>query len=314
MRTLTAVSLATALLVPGAIVGSHAATTAAPAAEVAQAGFATPEDAATALLATLLSDEAWQIEAVIGAGGVGLLDSGDKAVDIEEVRSFIETYADRHHIVRQDDRHALLVIGPRDWTLPIPLVRDGSGWHFDTADAARRINDRRVGRNEIGAIRGLLALADAQRAYRDATGGSHDYALRLISSNNQRDGLYWPDAAAAPRSPLADLADAARARGYPLTKTDLPDSYGGYRIKLLTASGPSAPGGAKNFLSNGRLTGGFAYLAWPARYGSTGLMTFLLGPDGTIFQKNLGPRTDDIADATRTYDPDLTWSLVRVTE
>ncbi len=314
MRSLSAAALAATLLLPGAVVGTYAAPTPAPAAEVAQAGFATPEDAGTALLAALLSEEAWQIEAVIGPGGVALLDSGDKAVNIEEVRNFIETYADRHHIVRQDDRHALLVIGARDWTLPIPLVRDRSGWHFDTADAARRINDRRVGRNEIGAIRGLLALADAQRAYRDITGGSHDYALRLVSSNGQRDGLYWPDAPATPRSPLADLADAARARGYPLTRTDLPESFGGYHIKLLTASGPNAPGGAKNYLSGGRLTGGYAYLAWPVRYGSTGLMTFLLGPDGTIFQKNLGTRTDEIADATRTYDPDLTWSLVRVAD
>ena len=279
-----------------------------------QSGFPTPQDAATALLSALLSGEPWEIEAVIGAGGEALLSTGDKLADQEEVRHFIEAYADRHHIERQGDDRAVLVIGPKDWTLPIALLRDAGGWHFDAAEAARQIADRRIGRNEIGAIRGLLALADAQRAYRDTPDGPHAYALRLISTQGQRDGLYWPDAAFLPRSPLADLADAARARGYPLSPTELPDSFSGYRMRLLTAAGANAPGGTRSFLVGGRLSAGFAYLAWPVRYGTTGVMTFLLGPDGTIFQKDLGPHSDELADAMKSYDPDLTWALVRITE
>jgi hypothetical protein len=312
MRLFSALVLAAILFAPA--LAARAGAPAAQAHAEEQGSFPTPEDAATALLSALLSGQAWEIEAVIGQGGVGLLSSGDKLADQEEVRHFIEAYADRHRIVRQGDGRAALVIGPKDWTLPIPLVRDASGWHFDTADAARQITNRRIGRNEIGAIRGLLAMADAQRAYRDTPDGPHAYAMRLISANGQRDGLYWPDAAFLPRSPLAKLADAERARGYSLSPTELPESYGGYRMRLLTAAGPNAPGGARNFLVNGRLAGGFAYIAWPVRYGTTGVMTFLLGPDGSIFQKDLGARTDEIVDATKSYDPDLSWALVRVAE
>lgn len=309
MRPLAGLVLAAALLAPGTALCAETPPTA-----VEQSGFPTPEDAATALLSAVLSGETWQIEAVVGAGGVGLLSSGDKLTDQEEMRHFIEAYADRHHIERQGQGHAVLVIGPKNWTLPIPLRHDAGGWHFDTAEAARQIADRRIGRNEIGAIRGLLALANAQRAYRDTPDGPHAYALRLISAPGQRDGLYWPDAAFLPRSPLANLADTARARGYTLSATELPESYNGYKLRLLTAAGPNAAGGARSFLVSGRLTRGFAYIAWPVRYGTTGVMAFLLGPDGTIFQKDLGPHTDALAEATRAYDPDLSWTLVRIAE
>ncbi len=310
MRRIAATLLAATLLTP--LAAPRAEAPAAVAEE--QTGFPTPEDASTALLAALLSGEPWEIEAVIGVGGMGLLSTGDKAADQEEVRHFIEAYADRHRIVRQGDGHAVLVIGPKDWMLPIPLVRNANGWHFDAAEAAKLIANRRIGRNEIGAIRGLLAVADAQRAYRDTPDGPRAYALKLISTQGQRDGLYWPDAAFLPRSPLSDLADAARARGYPVTATELPESYSGYKLRLLTAAGPNAPGGARSFLVGGRLTGGYAYIAWPAHYGTTGVVTFLLGPDGSLFQKDLGPHTDELADATKTYDPDLTWALLRITD
>lgn len=308
-----ALVLTAGLLAPPAALRA-AAPAVTPATASEQAGFPTPEDAATALLAALLSGEGWEIEAVVGPGSAGLLSSGDKNADVEDMHRFIEAYADRHHIERQGDGRAVLVIGPKDWTLPIPLRHDADGWHFDTTDAAQMIADRRIGRNEFGALSGLLALARAQHAYRDTPDGPHAYALRLISSPGRRDGLFWPDAAFLTRSPLADLADALRARGYALTATELPDSYDGYKLRLLTAAGPNAPGGARSFLADGRLTGGFAYIAWPVRHGVTGLMTFLIGPDGTIFQKDLGPRTDDLADATHSYDPDLSWALVRVSK
>ncbi|HET9018029.1 MAG TPA: DUF2950 family protein, partial [Acetobacteraceae bacterium] len=260
------------------------------------------------------SGEPWKLAAVVGTGGVGLLGSGDKPIDQEETRHFIEAYADRHHIERTGDSRATLVIGPKDWPLPIPLVRDAAGWHFDAAAAARQVTDRRIGRNEIGAIRGLLALAEAQRAFHDAPDGPHTYALKLVSAHGQHNGLFWPEAANQPRSPLADVANLARAHGYVLSPTELPESYDGYHLRLLTAAGPNAPGGARSFLDGGHLTGGFAYLAWPVRYGATGLMTFLLGPDGTLFQKDLGPRTDDAADTMKTYDPDLGWTLLKLEE
>jgi len=279
-----------------------------------QIGFPAPEDAGTALLSALLSGESWKVEAVIGPGALALLDSGDKAVNLEEIRLFIESYADHHHIVRTGDDRAVLVIGANDWPLPIPLRKDRAGWHFDANDAARQIAARRIGRNEIGAIRGLLALTAAQHAFFTAQDGPHAYAAKLIGTTGRRDGLYWPDSAKLPRSPLADVADAERARGYTLAATDLPESFGGYHLRLLTAAGQSAPGGARSFLEGGRLSAGFAYVAWPVRYGVTGVTTFLLGPDGMIFQKDLGNDTDGAVAEMRTYDPDLTWALVKVAE
>ena len=309
MRRLAILALAGALFAP---IAARAATPPPPA-PPPTTGFPTPGEAATALLAALLSGESWKIAAVIGPAAGGLLSTGDRAIDQEEIRNFIEAYADRHHIARTGADRAVLVIGAQDWPLPIPLRRGPAGWHFDATDAAQQILDRRIGRDEIGAIRGLLAIAAAQRSFLVAA-GSHGYATRLVSTAGRRDGLYWPDSAKLPRSPLADVADADRARGYALTATEVPESYGGYRIRLLTAAGENAPGGAHSFLEGGRLERGFAYVAWPVHYGETGVMTFLLGPDGTVFQKDLGTGTDAAVAELRSYDPDLSWTLVKVKE
>lgn len=313
MRLRIAIALAALLLLPAAAPPATPPHPPPPPAPPLPGGFPTPEDAGTALLAALLSGEAWKIDAVIGPGAEGLLDTGDLAVNREQVRHFIAAYADRHRVRFVGKDGAVLVIGAQAWPLPIPLRRDAAGWHFDTAGAAREILARRIGRNEIGAIRGLRALAAAQRRFHDtAAKAPPAYATRLVGSPWREDGLYWPDSMKRPRSPLADVADAERARGYALSATEVPESYGAYRLRLLTAAGPNAPGGARSYLAHGRLTEGFAYIAWPVRYGVTGVMTFLLGPDGTIFQKDLGPGTNGAVTELRSYDPDLSWALVQV--
>ncbi len=261
--------------------------------------FPTPQDAATALLSALLSDDTWQLDAVIGPGAAGLLRSGDHVVDKEDQRQFILDYADRHRIDTPAPGHAVLVIGPHDWPFPIQMAEGPGGWHFDTLSAAMEIQDRRIGRNERGAIHALAAIVTAQTRYHDMDDGPHTYAARIFSTAKQHDGLYWT---APPESPLAKLVMTAQAEGYALAPADLAGSFAGYQLRLL----PSAKG--QSFLVKGRLESGFAYIAWPTRYGQTGVMTFLVGPDGQVRQRDLGAHTTELAATVHDFAPDAFWT------
>ncbi len=272
--------------------------------DLAAPDFAAPEDAATAMLAALLSGEAWKMNAVLGPGGAALLHGADRTVEQEEVRRFILAYADRHRIERTDtrpDARAVLVVGPRDWPFPVPLLASAGGWRFDVAAGAAEVLNRRIGRNELGAIRALAAIAAAQARFRERADGPHSYAWRLFSAPAQHDGLFWP---APPPSPLAGLISSVQGRGYALYPWEVPGSYRGYRLRLLLS------GGGHSYVAAGHLASGFAYVAWPARYGETGVMTFLLGPDGRLRQRDLGPRTAALAKAIHSFDPDAGWSVV----
>ena len=211
----------------------------------------------------------------------------------------------------------VLKVGNDNWPLPIPLVEADGRWHFDTEAGAQELIDRWIGRNEIAAIRTCLAYVDAQKAFFAFTNqnGAAQYAQRLLSSPGQYDGLYWPAAKGVPDSPLEPLIAQAREDGYPVdSNAPGPRPYQGYYFRILTGQGPNTPEGARNYVSNGRMTNGFALIAWPASYGVSGIMSFVVNQDGIVFQKDLGPETAAIAATTKLFDPDLSWEKVELVD
>ena len=247
---------------------------------------------------------------------VGVAGTATRHADQELQQLFITLY-DQKHAIQTSAGHAELDIGPDDWPLPIPIVESNGGWTFDTKAGEQTIVDRRIGRNELRAIHTLLACVDAQRDYferaRQAT-GTGVYATRLLSTPGHQDGLYWRVAEGATESPLGPLVDAAQEAGY-LGESGGGDliPYEGYYFHILTAQGPNSDGGAKNYIQSGRMTGGFALVAWPARFEASGIMTFIIGPNGDVYQKDLGPDTARIAAAMTTFDSDLTWAHIMLT-
>ena len=279
-----------------------------------QRTFASAEDAANAFVTALRNHQEADLRAILGPEADRILDSGDAHADEELHQRFLGLYDAKHSIEKKGPGHAELDAGPDDWPLPIPLVEKDGRWTFDTAAGAQTIVDRRVGRNELSAIRTLLASVDAQHAYFDLIKqqiGRGVYTTRFISTPDHHDGLYWPVAAGEPESPLGPLIEAAQEAGYPGELIgEKPIPYEGYNLRILTAQGPNGDGGARSYMQSGHLTGGFALVAWPAVYESSGIMTFIAGPDGDVYQKDLGPETASIAATMSAFDPDLTWSRV----
>jgi hypothetical protein len=278
--------------------------------------FASPEEAVAAFVAALRDHQETDLRAILGPGADRVVNSGDKYADRELHDRFVALYDEKHAIAETSPGHAELDVGPNDWPLPIPLVETNGRWAFDTKAGEQTIVDRRIGRNELMAIRTLLASVDAQHDYFELAkqqNPSGVYATRLISTPGQHDGLYWPTAEGEPESPLGPLIDAAQDAGYPGELVGgKPIPYEGYYFRILKAQGPNADGGAKSYIRSGRMTDGFALIAWPARFESTGIVTFIVGPDGEVFQKDLGADTAHAAAAITTFDPDLTWARVAV--
>jgi len=281
-----------------------------------QRNFASPEEAVAAFVAALRDHKEADLRAILGPEADRVLDSGDKYADQELHNRFVALYDEKHAIDQKPGR-AELEVGPDDWPMPIPLVENNGRWTFDTKAGAQTIVDRRIGRNELSAIRTLLAAVDAQHDYSDLVKqakGSGEYATRFLSTPGHRDGLYWPVAEGETESPLGPLIDTAQEAGYPGELVGgKPIPYEGYFFRILKAQGPNADGGAKNYMQSGRMTGGFALVAWPAVFESSGIMTFIVGPDGDVYQKDLGPETSRIAARMTTFDPDLSWARVAVT-
>jgi hypothetical protein len=274
-----------------------AATLAIAAPAHAQKAFPTPEAAADALIDGIARHDPDAVNTVLGADYKRYIPMDDTSA--EDRTNFLAAWARNHKVVTTGDR-AMVEVGTHGWTMPIPLVKTGAGWSFDTRAASEEMRIRRIGRNELAAIQVVLAYVDAQREYaaRDWDGdGARSYAMRNLSTPGKRDGLYWASLPGEPESPLGPAFADARP-GQP---------YHGYAFRILTAQGPSAPGGAKSFVKNGRMTEGFGLIAWPAKYDYTGVMTFIVSQDGVVYEKDLGPNTATAAAAIKSFNPDSSW-------
>jgi hypothetical protein len=283
-----------------------------------QSTFTSPEDAADTLARAARSDDVTALRAIFGTMSDKLLFSGDRIADRAQLQRFATAYDEKHALSQDGDGRIVLSVGANDWPLPMPIVRDGTSWRFDTQAGAQEIIDRRVGRNELYTIRVLLAYVDAQKdffARKASQTGRGYYAERLMSTPGQQDGLYWPTSADEEDSPFGPLVEQAEAEGYPgEVSSGKPIPYQGYYFRVLKAQGPNAPGGAMDYIHSGRMTTGYALLAWPAGYGASGIMTFEVNQDGIVFQRDLGVGTDGMAAKIKQYDPDLNWTQVRVSE
>ncbi|HSB58539.1 MAG TPA: DUF2950 domain-containing protein, partial [Methyloceanibacter sp.] len=262
----------------------------------AQERFKTTEEAVTALVDAAKAEDKKELLKVLGPKGQQIVSSGDPVADRNARDKFVAAYDTKHNITQDGDDTATLVIGDDDWPFPIPMVRKHDGWRFDTGAGLDEILRRRIGRDELSAIQVMLAYVQAQNEYAslDPDGlGPHVYAQRIVSSPGKKDGLYWPTAEGEEPSPLGDLAAQASAEGYKVGQKPIP--YHGYFYRVLKRQGASASGGAYDYVVNGKMIGGFALLAYPAEYGNSGIMTFIVNQDGTVFQKDLGERTQKIA-------------------
>lgn len=291
-RAGTALALATLLL------GASAAH--------AQAVYRTPDAAADAFVDALARNDHAAMQHVLGKDFGRFIPTKD--VGEQDVYDFLGAWSAGHQIVDDPapaDAHVSkhLQVGTSGWSLPIPLVQTSKGWRFDPVAGRDEIATRRIGRNERAAMQTSLAYLDAQRDYQGLT---RHYAQRILSTPGQHDGLYWPSAPGEAESPLGPLAAAM-----PHTESVSKEGYHGYHFRILTAQGPHAQGGRQNYVENGTLTKGYGLVAWPAAYGKTGVMSFIVNQDGQIYQKDLGPQSARAAAALKSFDPDSSWEAVQ---
>lgn len=314
--TFAAITLALGLiLAPGLARAADSRTSSPCAAEnkaVGQASFACLETAVQALYASFESNDVKAIYRVLGPGSVDLIHTGDPVADQQMRDRFIAAYDDAVKIELEGADRAMLLLGAQEFPFPFPLKRLASGWQFDATAGAEEILNRRIGENELSVIRACLAYGDAQREYamEDRDGdGVLEYAQRFDSSEGKRDGLYWPAAAGEDPSPLGPLYARAQGEGYELGKPG-PTPFHGYYFRILTGQGPGAPGGGYDYLVRGNMIGGFALVAYPSRWGASGVMSFMCSHDGRVYQKNLGPETAALAARIIRFDPDEGWEEV----
>jgi len=275
----------------------------------AQQTFASPDEAVSALVSAVKSGSRQDMLKVLGADGEDIVSSGDDVADTTARNKFTSAY-DAKHSVKVDGKKASLIIGADDFPFPIPLVHAKTGWEFDTDEGRQEILYRRIGRNELDAIQTCLAFVDAENEYadKDRGDGAGVYAQRIVSSAGKKDGLYWPSD--NNDSPLGDLAAGASAEGYKVGSG--PQPYHGYYFRILTRQGQNAEGGDLNYIVNGKMIGGFALVAYPADYGNSGVMTFMVSHAGTVYQKDLGENTEARAKSITLFDPDKTWKKAEV--
>lgn len=275
--------------------------------------FGSPAEAVKALVAATQAGDHAAVRAIFGPEVKELL-SGDPKQDALEFASFAKLIGQFSQLVRKADDRFVLNLGDQNWPFPIPLVRKDGVWFFDTAAGKEEIVNRRVGEDELTAIGVCRTYVAAQREYasEDRAGdGVLKYALRLHSTPGQRDGLYWPAAPGEEPSPFGPLIAEVHAEGYGgKTPEGEPQPYQGYRFKILTAQGAAAPGGAYNYVINGNLIAGFALVAYPAHWGESGIMTFIVNQWGKVYERNLGPQSAALAAAMTEFNPDQDWTPV----
>jgi hypothetical protein len=304
LRFFCSVAVATLLIVLSAPLQGYAA-------QAKEKVFASPEAAVKALVDAVKADNMAELSAIFGPAGKEVLSSGDAIADKTGRERFLNAYETKNALIREGDAKVVLQIGAEEWPFPIPIVKRGEKWSFDTGKGKEELINRRIGRNELNTIQTCLAYVDAQREYavkdRDAD-GLLEYAQKFRSDPGKKNGLYWEAKAGEGQSPLGPLFAAAQEKGYSgKAAGGKPVPYYGYYYRILTAQGKSAPGGAYDYMVKGNMIGGFALVAYPAQYGSSGVMTFIVNHDGVVYQKNLGKNTEKTAQAMKLFNPDSTW-------
>uniref|UniRef100_A0A831XMT6 DUF2950 domain-containing protein n=1 Tax=Geobacter metallireducens TaxID=28232 RepID=A0A831XMT6_GEOME len=277
-----------------------------------QKGFSSPDTAVKALVAAVRAHDEKELLLILGPGGRELVSSGDEVADRTDRERFIEAYDRKNSIERKSATTRILRVGPDDWPMPIPIVKKGGKWVFDIGKGKQEILKRRIGRNELHVIDVLDAYVDAQLEYagKDCRGaGKVEFAQKLISSEGARDGLYWEAKEGEPPSPLGPLMARAATEGYPEGHNLSP--FHGYYFKILKGQGKHAPGGAYQYVVKDRMLLGFGLVAYPAAYGSSGVMTFIVNQAGVVYEKNLGKDTRRLAEAMELFDPDKSWKPVK---
>lgn len=287
-----------------------AAAAGAPAAASKQQTFGSPDEAVKALMAAVKAHDDKSMLAVLGSGAKKAIYSGDAVADRAGRERFAAAYDEGNKLDLQGDAKAILSVGKDAWSFPIPVVKAGDGWRFDAKQGAEEILNRRIGRNELSTIQVLGAYVDAQREYYLANPVKDkllQYAQKVVSSKGKRDGLYYPTREGEAPSPLGQLFASATAAGYKGDAQGKPIPYYGYYYRILKAQGPDAKGGAYDYMARGKMIGGFAMVAYPATYGSSGIMTFIVNHDGTVYEKDLGPATAAAAQKMTKFNPDKSW-------
>jgi len=274
--------------------------------------FSSPQVAGDALVAALKAEDTGGLVGIFGEGAASLLSSGDPVADREQRNRFVSDYDLAHRWDLSLEDTAVLETGQDAWPFPIPVVSAGGRWHFDIQEGAEEVLNRRIGRNELDTIQSCLAFVDAQREYYEWNPRGRavpEYARFILSTVGERNGLYWPTSAGEAPSPLGPVYAAARSQGYAPTQGG-GEPYHGYMYRVLRAQGASAPGGAYDYVQAGEMTEGFALLAWPAKYGASGVMSFLINQVGVLYEKDLGPETSQLVVDLEVFDPDESWDVV----
>lgn len=278
-----------------------------------QKSFSSPDEAVKSLVAALRNNDDKELVRVLGPGSETIVTSGDPVADKTGRERFIKLYDEKNVIERAETGRAVLSIGNEDYPFPIPIVKNGEVWRFDAKAGKDELLNRRIGRNELAVIDILKAYVDAQREYAsvDRGTGALEFAQRIRSTPGKRDGLFWEPKEGEEESPFGPLAAEAALEGYSTkTKNEAPYPFHGYIFRILKAQGAHAKGGAFDYVVNGKMILGFAMVAYPAQYGASGIMTFIVNQDGVVYQKNLGKNTGKTAAAMKLYNPDASWTKV----
>jgi len=279
-------------------------------AEGTQTTFQSPAEAGAALAKATVSDDETGLARILGTDAKAMLSTGDKETDKAAMQAFAAKYEKMNRWVDMTDGSRVLYIGADNFAFPVPLAKNSSGqWYFDAVAGAEEVRARDIGRNELLAIDACSAIANAQQIYFASVGSSPQYAQRIVSTSGKQDGLYWRVSQTQPASPLGGLDEFPKS-SLGSNPPQEPFAIDGYTFRILTAQGDDAPGGARSYIVNGKMIGGFAVLATPVKYGETGIMTFMTGSDGLVYERDLGPDTVKIAASMQKFDPTDDWSPV----
>jgi hypothetical protein len=279
-----------------------------------QKTFSSPLEAVHALVDAARTGDPAQLEPLLGPQAPQLIASGEAGAAKELLAGFVKAYGEKHSLSVEAQGIEFLQVGQSNWPFPFPIVRDGKVWYFDVDRGNQEILDRRIGRNELGAIGVCEGYVQSQLDY---AAKGHDgnatgiYAQQFLSDPGKQNGLYWAVEKGQPQSPMGPLVASAAIEKSLRHSAGAPTPYYGYLYKILTEQGPAASGGAKNYLVDGKLTGGFALIAYPAQYHDGGVMTFIVNQDGVVYQQDLGEQTSDLASKITAYNPDSSWELAQ---